>query len=296
MILGIPPFCKIKNNPICLHTPVCQKTITKTHENYAALGTPDTIWAIPAIHGDLERLTQIHDNILDHFQCGQKIIYLGNYSGYGPQSANCMNEILAFRRMILSVQGVRPSDLVYLRGNQEEMMHKLFQLPFAPNPTDCFLWMLGNGMSNTLQSYGLCPHDAIEACRHGVTPLTKWVAHLRATIRQNPGHDIFLNQLVRAAYTDISGQYPMLFVHAGLETDKPLPEQGDKLWWGSHDFEAMESPYRPFEKVIRGYDPAHKGLHLNCITATLDGGCGFGGSLICTGFDATGNVIQVFES
>lgn len=275
---------------------MCNKTITKSHENFAALGMPDMIWAISAVHGDLERLTAIHDNILDHFQVGQKILYLGNYTGYGEQSAACVDEILAFRRLVLSLPGVRPSDFIYLRGTQEEMMHKLMQLPFAPNATDCFLWMLGNGLSNTLLSYGVSPHDGIEACRYGVTHLNKWVAKLRAAIRAFPGHDTFSTQLVRAAYTDIAGDYPMLFVHAGLETDKPLPEQGDKLWWGSHDFEAMEAPYRPFQKVIRGYDPAHKGLHLNCITATLDGGCGFGGSLICTGLTQNGDVAQLFES
>ena len=254
------------------------------------------LWAISAIHGNLEKLTNIHDQLIEHFQPGDKIIYLGNYTGYGEQSAACMDEILAFRRLILSLRGVIPSDLTYLRGSQEEMIDKLLQLPFAPNATDCYLWMLGNGLSATLYSYGISPHDGLEECRKGVMGLTKWISKVRGAIRAYPGHECLSKNYTRAAFTDINAPYPMLFVHAGLETQKPLPEQNDSLWWGGRDFETMEHPYLPFQKVIRGYDPAHKGLHLNCITATLDGGCGFGGSLFCTGFAKNGKVEHLLES
>ena len=263
---------------------------------FTAIGSPDIVWAISAIHGDLEKLANIHDAILEHFEPGHKIIYLGNYTGYGSHSAACIDEILSFRRLVLSLNSVRPDDFIYLRGNQEEMMDKLFQLPFAPNPIDIYQWMLGNGLSQTLNSYNISSQDGIEACRLGSVAMTKWIAKVKYNIRKNPGHEIFSTQLSRAAFTDISGEYPILFVHAGLETSKPLPEQGDRLWWGSKDFERMKHPYLPFQKVVRGFDPAHKGLHLNCITATLDGGCGFGGSLICTGFQANGDVAQIFES
>lgn len=263
---------------------------------YTALGIPERIWAVSAIHGDLEKLISIHDQILENFDPGQKIIYLGNYTGFGIESAACVDEILAFRRLVLSLRGVLPEDFVYLRGNQEEIIHKLFQLPFAPNPLNVYLWMLDNGLSQTLKSYDIEPQDGIEACNRGAVVLTKWIAKVKYKMRCRPGHEIFSTQWVRAAFTDICGQYPMLFVHAGLETNKPLPEQGDRLWWGSDDFERMEHPYLPFQKVVRGYDPAHKGVHLNCITATLDGGCGFGGTLVCTGFLPDGQIAGVFES
>lgn len=270
----------------------------KKHQsyNYAELGIPATVWAISAIHGDLDKLINLHNKIVPHFRTGDKLLYLGNYTGYGENGAACIDEILSFRRFILSHRGVLPSDFTYVRGTQEEMMHKLLQLPFAPNPLDCYLWMLGNGLSSTLYSYGISPHDGIEACQGGTIYLTRWIAKLREAIRARPGHEIFSTTLVRAAYTDIAGDYPILFVHAGLETSKSLADQGDRLWWGSRDFEAMETAYRPFQKVVRGYDPAHKGLYLNCITATIDGGCGFGGALVCTGFTALGEVSQILES
>ena len=263
---------------------------------YTSLGNPGRIWAVPAIHGEIERLTKLHDNILEKITPSDRIVYLGNYTGYGNHSAECIDEILTFRRLILSIPGMMPKDLAYLRGAQEEMWQKLLQLQFAPDPTDVLLWMLGNGLSNTLYSYGLSPHDGIEACSSGTMSLTKWTAKIRNTIRRSPGHEVFNTQLIQAAHTDKEAAYPMLFVHAGLNTEKPLNKQGDHLWWAGQSFEEINTTYDPFQKVIRGYDPNHNGVHLNCVTATIDGGCGFGGPLIGAGFSSDGQVFEMLEA
>ena len=270
----------------------------KTHTNspFQSLGRPTHIWAIPAIHGDLEKLTAIHDAIFEHFKRGDRLLYHGNYTGYGNNSAACIDEILTFRRMILSIPGVIPSDITYLRGNQEEMWQKLLQLPFAPDPTNIFLWMLSNGLGPTLTSYGFCPHDGIEACRQGVLPLTKWTSAIREKIRRTPGHQSFTLSLKRAAHTDPGTPYPMLFVNAGIDTSKALQNQGDAFWWGADTFQTMNEAYAPFEKVIRGFDPAHKGADFNCIKATIDNGCGFGGTLMAAAFNADGAVETMLEA
>lgn len=238
----------------------------------------------------------IHDTITDQIAPGDKIIYHGNYTGYGKQSAECIDEILTFRRMILAMRGMMPHDLVYLRGAQEEMLQKLLQLQFAPNPLSVMMWMLENGLAQTLESYGIHPQSGIEACGQGVMALTKWTENTRQIIKSHPGHDIFQTQLQRAAFTEDTTEYPMLFVHSGLNADLPLIDQGDNFWWASHDFDAIETAYKPYEKVVRGYDPGHRGVHLNCITATIDGGCGFGGSLVCAQFDQDGSVTNLYES
>jgi len=265
------------------------------NRNYTPLGQPNRIWAISAVHGECEKLQKLHDQILNHIQPGDRIVYLGNYTGYGPQAVETIDEILTFRRLVLSLPGMVPSDFVYLRGAQDEMWDKLLQLQFAPDPNNVLLWMLGNGLSNTLYSYGLSPHDGIDACRQGVMGITKWAHALRQAIRKHAGHEIFNNQLTRAAHTAETAQYPMLFVHAGLDSRKPLQEQGDELWWDAEGFEALETAYKPYEKVVRGYDPQHKGVKLNCISASIDGGCGFGGSLVCTAFTASGEVEELIE-
>ena len=262
---------------------------------FSSLGTPNRIWAVSAIHGDLERLMSLHNAIYHKIKPGDRIVYLGNYVGYGNQSAECVDEILTFRRLVLSIPGMLCSDLVYLRGRQEEIWQKLLQLQFAPSPGDTLLWMLGNGLSNTLNSYGLSPHDGIEACRHGIMGLTKWTNSIRDKLRARPGHEIFTTQLTRAAHTNDNSDYPMLFVHAGLNANRTLGDQGDTFWWASEEFEKIREAYLPYQKVVRGFDPAHKGVVTNCVTATIDGGCGFGGDLICAEIAKTGDFIDILS-
>jgi len=268
-----------------------------SQNGFVNLGNPRQIWAIPAIHSAVEELTPLHDNILKHIQPGDRIVYLGNYTGFNEGSIDSINEILAFRRLVLAIPGIIPSDIVYLKGVQEEMLSKLMQLQFASNASDVLLWMLGNGLQTTLNDYGVCAHDGVEACRRGVMDMTRWTQSIRNKIRAHAGHETFMVSQHRAAYTCAdTHDSPLLFVHAGLNIGKPLLEQGDSLWWEAQSFEAINTPYAPFEKVVRGYDPAHKGMNLNCVTATIDDGCGFGGELICAGFGADGQVSEILQN
>ncbi len=261
----------------------------------SALGTPKKIWAVSAIHSDLERLSLVHDEILQQFKAGDRIVYHGNYTGYGLLATQTIDEILAFRRIALSIPGVLPTDFAYLRGQQEEMWEMVLQLPFAKDPTNILLWMLGNGMDPTLKSYGICPHEGIEACRQGTIALNKWICDVRKKHRLYAGHETFYCALTRAAFTDIDQDTPLLFVHTGLDAHKKIDEQNDNFWWGSEKFQSIDTAYQPFQKVIRGYDPKHQGMHLNCVTSTIDGGCGFGGSLVCAMFENNGSIEQIIE-
>jgi len=263
---------------------------------FISLGTPQRVWAISAIHGEAQSLMTLHDRLYDHIMPGDRIIYHGNYIGYGNQPSETIDELLTFRRLVLAMPGMKPDDIVYLRGGQEEMWQKLIQLQFAPNPSDVLLWMLGNGLSSTLKSYDISPHDGIVAANEGVMSLTRWTGKIRDAIRRKPGHDIFSTVLRRAAFTPVETGSPLLFVHAGINPKNSLENQGDSFWWCKNDFNTIHVPYEPFQKVIRGFDPKHRGLNLNCVTATIDGGCGFGGPLVCAGFDTQGNVIELIES
>ncbi|MGZ9107609.1 MAG: hypothetical protein ACXW4B_02180 [Micavibrio sp.] len=263
---------------------------------FVPLGQARRIWAISAIHADADRLITLHDQLFDEIQPGDRIVYLGNYVGYGASPRETLDEILTFRRIALSLPGMMPDDFIYLRGGQDEMWEKLQQLQFAPNPKDVLNWMLDNGMSSTLEAYGIKPRSGLMAAIEGVMSLTRWTASVRSAIRKNAGHDIFQCQLRRAAFTPLRNDNPILFVHAGINPERMLQDQGDALWWGGQHFNKMNQPYAPFKKVIRGFDPKHEGLHINGVTATIDGGCGFGGNLVCAGFDADGEVIGVIEA
>lgn len=269
--------------------------IKESDIRFTSLGRARNIWAISAIHGNIDKLINLHDALFPHIRTGDRVIYTGNYTGYGDNSRYVVDELLTFRRAVLAKQSMIPTDLIYLRGSQEEMWQKLLQLQFSPDPTNTLLWMLGNGLGPTLSSYGLSSHDGIEACNQGMVGISQWTKNIRNTLTQHASHREFSMHLVRAAYSPETSQHPMLFINAGIDTTKTLQEQGDNFWWAHDKFNEIDTSYAPFEKVIRGYDPNHKGMHVNCIKATIDGGCGFGGSLVCVGFGSDGKVLDTLE-
>lgn len=263
---------------------------------FSLLGSPGRIWAVSSIHSDVERLVQVHDAILKDFNLGDRIVYLGNYLGHGSNTIEVIEELLTFRRMLLSMRGMKSSDIVYLRGAQEEMWHKLTQLQFSPDPVSVLLWMLGRGVSSTLQGYGLSPHDGIVAAREGVMSLTRWTAEVRKSMHSHPGHEMFYYNLRRAAYTSRDNESSLLFVNSGINPEKTLEDQGDSFWWAGNKFEGISEQYSNYKYVVRGFDPNHKGVSINCVTASIDGGCGFGGNLVAAMFSSDGNIENLLEA
>lgn len=264
--------------------------------SFTSLEKPRRIWAIAAVHGHVTQLHDIHTALLERFRPGDRVIYMGNYTGYGPQARATIDEILLFRTTLLARPGVRPGDITYLRGTQEEMGQKLQQLQFAPRPEDTLLWMLDQGVAPTLESYGIRPKEGVIAAREGTMSLTRWTNKIRDALRIHAGHDIFQTHLRRAAHTPQNTDCPMLFVHSGLDPQRPLHAQGDAFWWGGKMFSNIVLPYAPFQKVVRGYDPAHAGRNINDVTLTIDSGCGFGGPLTCAGLTRNGEIFELLEA
>lgn len=272
----------------------------QTDRCFMPLGTPSRVWAVSAIHAELNHLTKLHDDLYNAFRIGDRIVYLGNYTGYGRKPCETIDELLTFRRNILAMPGMVPEDIVYLRGGQEEIFQKFLQLHYAPDPVDTLVWMLGNGLSSVLEGYGFCPHDVMDAAREGNVALARLTCKTKDMIRHHKGHDIFYMQQKRAAYTEGDQQCPaennsLLFVNAGLNPQKPLQAQGDSFWWSAHEFSDIKTAYDPFARVIRGYDPKHKAPYINGVTASIDGGCGFGGSLIAACFGQDGHLLETLE-
>ncbi len=265
-------------------------------QRFTVLGTPKRIWAVPAIHGEAARLQSLHDGLYHRIEPGDRIIYLGNYTGYGSAPCATVDELLTFRRMVLAIPGVHPQDIVYLRGMQEDLWQKLLQLPFIHHPVSALMQMLNGGLGHTLAGYGINPQDGLNAGREGVMALVRWTAKIREAVRRHPGHELFASQLRRAAFTAPDGESPLLFVHAGLDPSRPLETQDESFWQAGQNFKSITDAYQPFRKVVRGFDPDHNGMHLNCVTATLDDGCGFGGPLVCAGFDNKAALFDLIEA
>ena len=262
-------------------------------QKFAVLRRVGRVWAIGAIHGDRDRLVALHDALAERIEPpGDRLVYLGNYFGRGPDIGGAVAELLDFRCRVLALPGMFAADLVFLRGAQEEMWQKLLQLQFAVNPREVLDWMLAQGLGATLMAYGLDPAQGLAAARDGTLALSRWTARVRAAIAARPGHRDLLSALRRAAYDDASR---LLFVSAGLDPTRPLSTQGDRFWWGAPGFGAWPEPYGGFRRVIRGYDPAHGGIAELPHAVTVDAGCGCGGRLAALCFAGDGGILDRIE-
>ena len=262
-------------------------------DKFALLRRASRVWAVASIHGEAERLTRIQGEIERRFQPGDRLVYLGNAMGHGAEVRGAIDELLSFRRRMLARPGMFLFDIAFLRGAQEEMWQKLLQLQFAPNPREVFGWMVEHGMGATLSAYGGSIQQGFVAARAGPLALTRWTSQLRSDMQAVPGHYSLLSALRRAAYTDDGA---LLFVHAGVDPERPLSAQSDSLWWATTSFMKLERSYGGFIRVVRGFDPRHAGIETAQFTASIDGGAGFGGVLIAACFDRRGEIIEAIEA
>jgi serine/threonine protein phosphatase 1 len=260
-------------------------------EAFARLTAVRRIWAIGAVHGDVDRLRQLHGEVASRAELGDRFVYLGNLIGVGDSILETLDEALLFRRRMF-VPGMEPEDFVYLRGSQEEMWKKLLQIQFAPNPREVFEWMMGQGVEATLHAYGGRADEARSLLNEGAIAITRWTNALRASMQRRPGHDDLLNGVKRAAYTE---NKRLLFVHAGIDPNRPLSQQGDVLWWGSGYFGTIDGPCGDVRMIVRGYDRRRGGLAMTSHTATVDAGCGFGGRLAAACFMPDGSAAEWIE-
>jgi hypothetical protein len=267
-------------------------------ERFAKLHWARRIWAVAAIHGEAERVGLLHDRMGRAWQPGDRLVYLGNYLGRGAAVRQTIDDILGFRLAVMAQRGSFACDVAFLRGSQEEMWQKLLQLQFAVSPGAVLQWMLDQGVGATLAAYGGDARQGFAACREGPRAITRWTSALRAALNEIPGHSQFLSALRRAAVTDTAPDDggALLFVHAGVDTTRPLDAQGDAFWWGGNRLLEMAEPYAGFRRVIRGFDRQHGGLIETAHVTSLDAGCGFGGELLAVCFAADGTVSETLSA
>lgn len=256
---------------------------------FAKLRRARRVWAVAAVHGDSDRLVRVHAQLGDRFEAGDRLVYLGNYVGQGNQIVATLDELLAFRRWVLARPRAMVCDVVFLRGSQEEMWQKLMQLHLALDPVGMLEWMVARGAGATLAAYGFRAEDGLTKARSGAAETARWTSGICRAVRALPGHDAFMAALRRAAFTEDG---TLLFVHAGIDTTRPLATQSDSLWWGGSNFSQISEPYEGVRTIIRGFSPNGKGIAVTPLTATLDGGCGFGGPLVAACFDSSGAMID----
>jgi len=270
------PVTGIGGNQLCCAMSPESAAQNSTPGPIARFATPCRVWAVGAIRGEVEKLQALHDQLEPALRAGDKLVYLGNIIGRGERVRETVDEVLRFRRVFLSIPGNCIGDYAILRGRQEEMLHKLLELQFAVNPRDVLRWMIDQGAGPTIAAYGGTARDGEVAAAQGAVAVTRWTQSLRAGLNAAPGHREFLSSLKHAAY---SADGALVFVQAGLDPARPLDAQGDGLWWNTAGFETMTAPFFGTERVIRGLDPEHRGVVDTDFTLSIDGGCGFDGTL-----------------
>ena len=261
-------------------------------QKFATLRAARRVWAVASIHGEADRLARLHRALWPRLEVGDRIVYLGNMIGRGGAVGDTLGGLLAFRRAVLALPQVFACDLVYLRGSQEEMWQKLLQLQFATDPRGVLEWVLDQGVGATLDTYAGGVAEARREVSAGTLALTRWTGALRAAMKRRPGHTELMAALRRAAFTDDGA---LLFVNSGLDPSRPLEAQFDSFWWSGGTFGRIAEPYGDFRRVVRGFDPSHAGFAVNDYTATIDGGCGFGGPLIAACLLPSGEIADKIE-
>ncbi|MGE0714299.1 MAG: hypothetical protein AB7P02_02555 [Alphaproteobacteria bacterium] len=258
------------------------------------LGVPRRVWAVGAVHGEADRLSKLHDALWARVAPGDRVVYLGNHLGRGPDVRRAVDELIRFRREVIARRGFLATDIVHLRGAQEEMWHKLLQIQFAPNPRDVLPWMLRQGVGRTIEAYGGSEEEGMAAVRDGVRSLMRWTGALRSQLNAAGGHVALASSLKHAAVTN-DGK--LLFVSSDIAPTRPLAAQGDVLWWGPGDgLDSLEALYAGRCFVVAGYDWRNRGMRVGNFSAVVDGGAGRGGAIAAACFDAEAKVIDRLEA
>jgi serine/threonine protein phosphatase 1 len=217
----------------------------------ASLPPDQRIYAIGDVHGCLDRLAAVHEQIAEDLAARpvdiSVLVHLGDYVDRGLDSAQVVD-------WLSGGAPVPVTQIVNLMGNHEEMM--LQALPGTDKEANN-TW-LANGGADSLLSW--------EITRK--VPPKEWAALIPAE------HQAFLREL------RISFRYGgYLFVHAGIRPGVPLDrqERHDMLW--------IREPFLSWRHshdviVVHGHTPRHEpDVRSNRIG--IDTGAVMGGSLTC---------------
>lgn len=166
------------------------------------------VYAIGDIHGRadlLERkLARIKaDPVTPHQK--KTVVYLGDLVDRGLKSREVIDLILAHEAQDL--------DQVWLMGNHEE-----FMVRFLAEPENSMEWLTYGG-AETLLSYNI----SVAAGAFNAKKAIKAAEDLQAAM-QDAGHDRFF-----ARFQDSFELGDYLFVHAGIDPEKPIAGQGPEI-------------------------------------------------------------------
>jgi diadenosine tetraphosphatase ApaH/serine/threonine PP2A family protein phosphatase len=203
-------------------------------------------YIIGDIHGCVKDLACLLEQL--PLDCGDRIVFLGDYIDRGPDSCGVVSYLLDLRKS-------NSYELVFLKGNHEDML--LSYLGLGGQHGEMFFY---NGGLATLASYGFSSEN-----------LTK--EHVLGSLP--PEHVSFYEEL--QAYYVVS-RY--LCVHAGIHPVKDLTEQSEEeMLWIRNKF-IYSSHNLPYT-VVFGHTPQPDVLFDLPYKIGLDTGLVYGNKLSC---------------
>ena len=256
------------------------------------LGTFERVWVIGAIKGRASSLTVISKKILEKQNLLDRLVFTGNI--YGPTSsgknfsAEALDEALLLRSSFISNYSSDINDVVFLRGQYEELVDQARKLHISPNPKELVDWMYSRGLDSILSSYGIAPSLLKNASMDGAVALSRASAEIQESLTKHNGHYKYISALKRLAFNEKKN---VLVVSAGLAKDRPLEAQSDELWWGG-GFSKLDEPYGKTIRYIRGFDPENKGLASGKYGITLDSG---EKGILAALFSSNGELIETIQ-
>ena len=264
--------------------------------NFVELKNSNRIWAVGSIHSNLQAFNSIKNYIIKNFTKGDKLVFLGNILGLGPNSKETLSSLIDLRFYLMSKFTLKPDEIVFLRGAQEEMFTKVLQLQIAPNPSEIITWIFEHGVDKTLNSYGFTNKDVIDIATTGTVSISRWTSKLNKILDNNPGHKEYLLNLKHAAF---SSTKKILFVNRGVDITRPLSAQSDCFWWGYQNFSKLHVPYNTFNRIVRGYQSNQSNdleFSKNKVVCTLFKQPLTNKSVLCGIFSENGEILDLFEN
>ncbi len=264
--------------------------------NFVEFIESNRIWAIGSIHSNVDEFNTIKKHILKNFQNGDRLVFLGNVIGLGKSSKKTLSSIIELRFNLMSKFKMKPNEIVFLRGAQEEMFNKMLQLQIAPNPLEIVNWMFEHGVDSTLNSYGFSKDEVLGIASSGTVSISRWTTKLNQKLLENPGHKEYFLNLKHAAF---SSSKKILFVNRGVDISRPLSAQNDCFWWGYQNFSVIDKPYKTFTRIVRGYQSNIKNeleLSKNKVICTLFKQPLKNNKVFAGIFSNNGEILDLFES
>lgn len=221
-------------------------------QKHVDISNYDRIFVVGDIHGCYKELLALWKILNEDLGIGPEkdlLVFLGDYVDRGPNVKGVVD-------ILLHIKALLP-DTIFLRGNHEEM----------------FMVYINEGKFSSNRSYHNC--GGIETIRSYGFPIAELSERYFTFNDLAPGHRDFYESLIDMVVTS-----HYIFVHGGIDPDKPLHKQSDiDIMWSRY-FEGRPHDFE--QTVVYGHTPCSEYPHLHLPHyINMDTGCVFGGYLSC---------------